>query len=110
MAAAFGEGSVTNRVLPDGRTIFLIRGVDLPPGCAPSSTDVLLVYGNPPGAPELYVRQGIKARNGVTPRNAYPETIDGEPWMRFSSSQSYEPGKPLSSFVYGRIARFGRAE
>src|SRR2546430_2594202 len=84
LTAFLGEKSVESMTLQDGRAAFRVIGVLLPPGCTPSATDVLLVFGLSTAAPEVYVRQGIKVKNGITPRNTCPETIEGEPWMRFS--------------------------
>lgn len=108
LEAEFEGHHVTSKSLPEGKVAFLIRGVPLPQGCAPDVTDVLLLF-NPAGIPELYTQPGIKAVGGVNPRNTYNETVDGEPWMRFSTKLTYDPTKPLSFFVYSKLGRFMNA-
>lgn len=110
LKASFGEGSVTSRALPDGRTTFKVVGVPLPPDCTPPATDVWVVFSAQNRAPEVYVRQGIKVKGSISPRNTYPETIEGEPVMRFSTNLSYDPNKPLASYIYAKLGRFSRAE
>jgi hypothetical protein len=101
---------VAGRELPDKRTTFRIVGVPLHPDCTPKATDVLVAFGAQGAAPEVYVRQGIKLKGGREPKNTYPETIEGELWMRFSTDLAYDPAKPLAFYVYGKLGRFTRAE
>ena len=110
LSDSFGEGLVSGGTLTDGRAAFRIKGVPLPLGCEPTKTDVLVVFPTSGGTPEVYVEQGIKVKGGIAPRNTYHETIDGEPWMRFSTNLAYEPVKPLATYIFGKLGRFSRAE
>ena len=110
LKASFGEGRVSSTVLPDRRTAFKVVGVPLPPSCTPLTTVVWVVFSAQNSTPEVYVQQGIRVKGGIAPRNTYPETIEGEPVMRFSTNLSYDPSKPLESFIFSKLGRFTRAE
>lgn len=110
LKASFGERAVSARTLPDGRIAFKILAVALPPSCIPLMTSVWAVFSSQSAAPEIYVEQGIKVKGGIAPRNTYPETIEGEPVMRFSANLPYNPDLPLTEYIYGKLGRFTRAE
>jgi hypothetical protein len=61
-------------------------------------------------APTFYIKDAVALRNGSAPRNLTPTQVDGEPWFQYSANYPYDPAKPVSSFVYGRLGRFVQSE
>jgi len=110
LEASFGAEAVADKTLPDGRAAFRISNVPLPPGCKPPALAVLLVVNTAAEAPAMYVKEMVTLRNGAVPRNATPVQVDGENWIQFSANFPYNPGQPLSAFIFGRLGRFGRQD
>jgi|PersoiStandDraft_1058852.scaffolds.fasta_scaffold71517_2 hypothetical protein len=92
------------------RTLVIVSGVELPSGCRPQSTDVLLALDPGQPKPVHYVRPGQTLRNGQHPKNPTPTMVGGEAWMNFSWDFPYKEGDPLSRFVAMIQQRFAKNE
>jgi hypothetical protein len=108
LKSAFGELSTT--VAADGRRLLRVADADLPRGCKPSSTPVLLVLQN--GArPVIYVKAGITLPNGAVPRSTSNVQVEGEPWLQFSFNFAWdENAHSLVQFVAASLRRFALTE
>jgi hypothetical protein len=109
LANAFGSETVTAKTLSDGRVAFRIEGVALPTGCSPRTVSVLLLCQDGT-EPQVLVRQAITLKNGASPRNLSPASIDGEPWMSFSANFPYDSSRSMVHHVFGKLGRFGQIE
>jgi hypothetical protein len=100
---AFGE--VATAVGSCQQTLILIKAASLPKGCTPAETPVLLVMQ--PSRPLIYVKSGIKLPNGRDPQSTSIVQVEGESWMQFSYSFSYdETLHTLVQFVGAALNRF----
>jgi hypothetical protein len=106
LVAFFGSDRVSEKHLPDGRTIFRLSNVLLPKGCVPGTTAVVLVYSSPSGAPEVHVNPAIVLATGRVPRNMNPVTVDGEAVATFSANCPWNPGESVGLYVMRRLWRF----
>jgi len=102
----FGADRVSEKQLADGRYVFRIKDVPLPPGCRPGTTPVLVVYSNPAATPEVFVDQGIILATGKAPRNMNRQTVDGEALASFSANYPWNPAEGVSLYVMRRLWRF----
>lgn len=105
----FVRSEVKEKPLPDGRHAIRIEPVDLPSGCLPTSTAVLLIMTEG-GEPNVYVKQAPDLPNGKRPQNLYPEMIDGEPWIRYSVNYPWNPGETAGRNLMGRLWRFASGD
>lgn len=104
---AFGDVSTAKSLA--GQTLIRIASTPLPKGCSPSETPVLLVMQ--PSRPLIYVKSGIKLPNGREPRSTSIVQVEGESWMQFSYSFSYDENlHTLVQFVGTALGRFKKAE
>lgn len=88
-----------------------ITGVDLPKGCKPPSSAVLLLLKPGQPKPEIYVRPGIKLPNGKDPRSTSTVTIEGESWLQFSYQFEYNKDThSLVQFIESSLRRFAKNE
>lgn len=106
----FGPENVNDKRLQDRRQLFRITSVDLPEGCTPGKSDVLLVYSGPGATPEILVRQAPSLPNGRSPKNINPTTIDGEPWFNYSVRWAWNPSEPIWRNVIRKLMRFASPE
>lgn len=106
----FGQGRISEKSLPDGRHVFKVADVPLPPGCRPVTTAVHVVYGSPGGPPEVLVTPGIVLASGRVPRNLNPLTVDGEACASFSANLPWAPDMSVGLYVMRRIWRFRQPE
>ena len=106
---AFGEIQVATGSA--GQKLIRIKGANLPKGCSPAQTPVLLVVRGGQPRPEIYVKPGIKLPNGREPRSTSPMQIEGEGWLQFSYSFPYDPNAhTLAQFAATALTRFKKDE
>lgn len=73
------------RVASEGsRTLVRIDRVEMPPGCRPATTSMLLVFDPAQAKPIPYVAPSQLLANGGTPRSTSVQVVGGESWMHFS--------------------------
>jgi hypothetical protein len=92
------------------RTMVVVGAVDLPGGCRPPTTEILLLLDPAQAKPLHYVRPGQTLSNGQLPKNTTTTTIGGESWMTFSWDFPYEEGAALSRFIAMIQQRFAKYE
>jgi len=103
-------GSV--KVLNNQTVIYVrISDVNLPTGCKPSATEIILVLKDGQARPEIYVKPGIVLFNGVSPRSVSIIAIEGESWLQFSYQFVWDKQQhTLVQFVEGALRRFALNE
>jgi hypothetical protein len=92
------------------RTLVVVGAVELPMGCRPPTTEILLLLDPAQAKPLHYVRPGQTLSNGQLPKNPTTTTIGGESWMTFSWDFSYQEGDALSRLIAMIQQRFARHE
>lgn len=108
LKAVYGDNVLV--AVEGSKTLVRINGVELPPGCQPPQTDVLLELDVKQPKPKHYVRPGQTLSNGQPPKNPSNEVVVGESWMTFSYNFPYDDGDPLRRFVGMIRQRFGKYE
>src|SRR5258708_34689307 len=88
LKTAVGDVGVANG--SGGQKLGRIAKASLPKGCSPEGTAVLLVFQNGQPRPQLYVKTGIRVPGGITPRSTSSVAVEGEEWMQFSYSFTWE--------------------
>ena len=81
---AFGTMSMAKT--SGGQILLRVEELSLPRGCSPATTAGLLVLAPGQGRPQMYVKRGIRLRNGTEPRSTSVVAVEGEEWMQFSYS------------------------
>lgn len=102
----------STRVHGEGATTYLwVPAVDLPKGCQPASTDVLIQLSPGNSRPIVYVRPGIRTSGGANPRSTSPVLVLGESWMQFSYQFLWDENRDgLLRFVGSALQRFAKNE
>jgi hypothetical protein len=103
--------NVASKTFQDGTGLTRISKLNLPKGCTPETTDVLLFFSPNQIVPSgRYVRDQVKLPSGRTPSYS-PTTIDGETWYTFSFNFPWDGTKdPLYQYVESLLTRFGKPE
>jgi hypothetical protein len=91
-----------------GRTLIKIAGVELPPGCRPEKSDVLVVLDPAAARPVVYVRPGVLLPNGASPRSTSPTAVGGESWLGFSFAFPWTEAESIITFLAVARQRFAR--
>jgi hypothetical protein len=109
MKAAYGEVATTTDT--QGQLLIRISRVDLPMGCKPDGTPVMLVWSDGQPRPKVSVKPGIKLSNGGIPRSTSTVQIEGEAWMQFSYAFSWDKDShTLVQLVEAALRRFAKSE
>lgn len=88
-----------------------VLNADLPKGCQPKNTPVLLVLKPAQARPEIYVKPGIRLSNGREPQSANPVTIEGGSWLQFSYQFEFNKDThSLVQFIECSLRRFAKNE
>lgn len=105
---AFGDVATTTAA--DGRRLVKIKEVELPRGCKPGTTPMMVVLQN--GArPVVYAKPGITLANGAAPRSTSNVAVEGETWLQFSYNFPWdENSHTLVQFVASSVRRFALNE
>ena len=89
-----------------GRTLVKLPAVQLPPGCQPSSTDVIVVFTPGASKPDLVVRTAPRLPNGALP-NTSSMMVAGENWVTYSFNLEWDADRHSAvQFVEGKLRRF----
>ena len=106
LVSVYGDGVRTAR---DGsRTLVRMREVEMPPGCRPSITPMLLVLDPDQAKPLPYVQPGQLLANGLVPRSTSTQMVGGESWMQFSFNIPWAEGDSIMRFVTAARQRFAQ--
>jgi hypothetical protein len=109
MKEAYGEIATATGAL--GQFLIRINQVDLPKGCSPAGTPVLLVWPSGQPRPQVSVKPGIRLPNGAVPRSTSTVQIEGEAWMQFSYAFTWDKeNHTLVQLVETAIRRFAKSE
>jgi hypothetical protein len=104
----YGDVKITEN---SSATLVRIDSVDLPLGCQPKASPVLMLIKPGQPRPEIYVKSGIRVPNGIVPRSTSDVSIEGESWMQFSYQFSWDGDQhSLVQFIEGALRRFSKNE
>jgi hypothetical protein len=106
LRSVYGEAAAESR--EGGRTLVKIGGVELPPGCKPARSDVLIVLDPAAARPVAYVRPGVLLPNGVAPRSTSQTVVGGESWLGFSFAFPWSEADSIITFLAVARQRFAR--
>lgn len=107
LIATYGSDHV-RRAAEAGRTLVRIDAIDMPPGCKPETSPLMLVFDPSQPKPLPYVRQGQLLANGKVPTSTSPVSIGGEPWMQFSFNIPWEEKNGIMRFIAAARQRFAQ--
>ena len=106
LASVYGQGVLIAR---DGsRTLARINEVDMPPGCRPARTAMLLMLDPAAEKPAPYVLPGQLLANGRAPRSTSTQIVGGESWMQFSFNIPWAEAAGIIRFVAAARQRFAQ--
>jgi len=106
----YSQANTLNLALAVTVSMTLVE-VDLPKGCSPAGTPVLLVWPAGQLRPQVSVKPGIRLPNGTVPRSTSTVQIEGEAWMQFSYSFTWDKDNhTLVQLVETAIRRFAKSE
>jgi len=108
LVSVYGDGVRTAR--EGARTLVSLSGVEMPPGCRPQTTPMLLVFDPDQPKPLPYVHPGQLLANGREPRSASTQMVGGESWMQFSFNIPWAEGQSIMRFVAAARQRFAQNE
>jgi hypothetical protein len=109
MRAAYGEVATTTGA--GGQVLIRIDRVELPKGCNPAGTPVLLAWPAGQARPQIVVKPGIKLPNGASPRSTSTLQLEGEAWMQFSYAFTWhKDSHTLMQLVETAMRRFANSE
>lgn len=97
------------RIASEGsRTLVRISGVEVPPGCHPATTSMLLVFDPAQAKPIPYVAPGQLLANGGAPRSTSVQVVGGESWMHFSFNIPWTENEGIIRFIAIARQRFAQ--
>ncbi len=97
------------RIAREGsRTLVRVSEVELPPGCRPPTTPMLIVFDPDQPKPLPYVHPGQLLANGGAPRSSSNQTVGGEPWMQFSFNIPWTENDGIIRFIAAARQRFAQ--
>lgn len=106
LVSVYGEGVRTAR--EGGRTLARVSDVELPPGCRPPRTPMLIVFDPGQPKPIPYVQPGQLLANGGAPRSTSTQIVGGESWMQFSFNIPWAEGHGIIRFMASARQRFAQ--
>ena len=106
LVSVYGDEVRTSREA--ARTLVRINEVEMPPGCRPSITPMLLVLDPDQAKPLPYVQPGQLLANGRAPRSSSTQMVGGESWMQFSFNIPWAEGDSIMRFVTAARQRFAQ--
>jgi len=108
LVTVYGEGV---RTAHEGtRTLARVDNVELPPGCRPARTSVLIAFDPAQAKPIPYVQPGQLLANGGVPRSTSMQIVGGESWMQFSFNIPWEEDQGIIRFLASARQRFAQNE
>lgn len=106
LVSIYGDGV---RVARDGgRTLVRLPEVEMPRGCRPQTTPMLLVFDPGQPKPVPYVQPGQLLSNGRGPQSTSTQIVGGESWMQFSFNIPWAEGQSIMRFVTAARQRFAQ--
>jgi hypothetical protein len=106
LASVYGKGV---RIAREGsRTLARIAEVEMPPGCRPARTGMLLMLDPAAEKPVPYVQPGQLLANGRAPRSTSTQMVGGESWMHFSLNIPWTEAAGITRFIAAARQRFAQ--
>ena len=106
LVSAYGDGV---RTAQDGpRRLVRVNEVELPPGCQPSATPLLIVFDPDQPKPIPYIQPGQLLANGRSPRSASTQIVGGEAWLQFSFNIPWTEDHSITRFIASARQRFAQ--
>jgi hypothetical protein len=106
LVAVYGDGVRT--ACAGTRTLVRLSDVELPPGCQPARTPMLIVFDADQAKPVPYVPPGQLLANGRAPRSTSTQSVGGESWMQFSFNIPWAEGQGIVRFIAAARQRFAQ--
>jgi hypothetical protein len=108
LVSVYGDGVRTASEGP--RILARLNEVEMPPGCRPQMTPMLLVFDPDQPKPVPYVQAGQLLANGRHPRSTSTQIVGGESWMQFSFNIPWTEDQSIMRFVVAARQRFVQNE
>lgn len=108
LVSVYGDDVRTAR--EGSRTLARVAEVEMPPGCRPATTPMLLVLDAVAEKPAAYVQPGQLLSNGRTPRSTSAQIVGGESWMHFSFNIPWTEEAGIIRFIAAARQRFAQNE
>jgi hypothetical protein len=106
LVSVYGDDVLTAR--EGSRTLARVAEVEMPPGCRPTATSMLLVLDPAAEKPVAYVQPGQLLSNGRTARSTSAQMIGGESWMQFSFNIPWTEEAGIVRFIAAARQRFAQ--
>lgn len=106
LVSVYGDGVRTAR--EGSRTLVRVSEVELPSGCRPPTTPMLIVFDPDQPKPIPYVQPGQLLANGRAPRSTSTQIVGGESWMQFSFNIPWAESQSIIRFVTAARQRFAQ--
>lgn len=106
LVSVYGDGVRTAR--EGSRTLARVAEAEMPPGCQPATTPILLVLDAAAEKPIPYVQPGQLLANGRSPRSTSTQMVGGESWMQFSFNVPWTEEAGIVRFIAAARQRFAR--
>lgn len=106
LISIYGDGVRTAR--EGSRILVRVGAVEMPPGCRPPTTSMLLAFDPGQEKPIPYVQPGQLLANGGAPRSASTQIVGGESWLQFSFNVPWTEGDSIIRFVAAARQRFAQ--
>lgn len=107
LVATYGAEHV-RRASEGPRTLLRIDAVEMPPGCKPEATAMMLVFDPAQPKPLPYVQPGQLLANGKVPTSTSAVVVGGESWMQFSFNIPWEERNGIVRFLAAARQRFAQ--
>lgn len=106
IVSAYGDDVKTAR--EGSRTLVRVSEIELPPGCQPPRTPLLIVFDPDQPKPIPYVQPGQLLINGRPPRSTSTQIVGGESWMQFSFNIPWDKGHGIIRLIASARQRFAQ--
>ena len=107
LISTYGADHV-RRASEGGRTLARIDTVEMPPGCKPETSPMMLAFDPSQPKPPPYVKIGQLLANGKVPTSTSPVMVGGESWMQFSFNIPWDEKNGIVRFVTAARQRFAQ--
>jgi hypothetical protein len=104
LVSVYGDGVRTAR--EGSRTLARLADVEMPPGCRPPTTQMLIVLDTAAEKPAAYFQPGQLLSNGRSPRSTSMQMVGGESWMQFSFNVPWTENAGIIRFIAAARQRF----
>lgn len=108
LVSVYGDEVRTAR--EGSRTLARVAEVEMPPGCQPAKTPMLLVLDPALEKPIPYIGPGQLLASGRTPRSTSTQIIGGESWMQFSFNIPWTEDAGIIRFIAAARQRFAQSD